>query len=44
MFNPNDLRARKTYKKNVYVNIKNYYHKPIIADLITTKCINPTAK
>ncbi len=41
MFNIWDPRARKTYKKNILFKLKNYYHKPIIADLIVNSCVDP---
>ncbi len=41
MFNPTDPRAKKTYRKNFLVETTNYYHKPIIADLIVNSCVDP---
>ncbi len=41
MFHPTDPRARKTYHKNVKVQAKNYYHKPLFINIIITKCLDP---
>ncbi len=43
MFSKNNPNSRKTYHKNVLINTKNYYHKPVLANLITQKCIDPNS-
>ncbi len=41
MFNKDDPRARKTYKKPVLFQVKNYYHKPVIAEVTINSCVDP---